>query len=49
MNPSYKENQTNRALLLRLFGEEWIKKRDKDLKRMREAVKPKIEQLKLEL
>lgn len=43
------ENKTNRALLLRLFGEEWIKKRDEDLRRLREAVKPKIEQLKLEL
>jgi len=49
MTPSYKENQTNRALLVKLFGEKWIKKRDEELKRMREAVKPKTEQLKLEL
>lgn len=33
--PSYKEKPHNRSVLLRLFGEEWIKKRDDELKRMR--------------
>jgi len=47
MTPSYKENPHNRSILIRLFGEEWIKKRDKDL----EALRPKTkqQQLKLEL
>lgn len=29
-----KENPNNRALLKRLFGEEWLKKRDEALKKM---------------
>lgn len=44
-----KENPENRALLLRLFGHKWLKERDESLKRMIEKVKPKTEQLKLEL
>lgn len=32
MGEKMKENQTNRALLLILFGEEWLKKRDKYFK-----------------
>jgi len=41
----YKENQTNIALLLKLYGEEWMKKRDEALEAMRP--KPKQQQLKL--
>lgn len=44
-----KENPNNRALLKRLFGDKWLKERDESLKRMIEKVKPKTEQLKLNL
>jgi len=44
-----KENKENRALLLRLFGEEWLKKRDEYFQKIYDSRQPKKGQLKLEL
>lgn len=42
-----KENQTNRNLLIKLFGQEWIKKRDQFFKDIDDREKSKQGQLKL--
>ena len=41
-----KENPNNRNLLIKLFGEKWVKERDERMKKLI-CSKPKEEQLKL--